>query len=281
MRASILVLGSAVLFCAIAHTYGQPVGNNNLSGLPEGIVKPLRDQTLSAVVLGKIAHVNVQKGDSVEKGEVLIEMDRSLQDLELEHRRITMDNEAQLKIARERLEILKSELESTRELFEEARSISREEINRKLLDYQSAQGQVEELKRERRLAEVEYEITQEEIERRLIRAPHGGQITDVLVEEGEVYQPGQPLLEMVDASECYVECNLDADRVEKLELGQVVQIIVEMAGSRTVFEGEIRVISPVIDAASGLRNIRVYFDNSENRVAPGRNAYLVIGEPSA
>lgn len=252
----------------------------DFSGAPEGLIEPLREQTLGAVVLGKLATVHVKEGDAVAAGEILLEMDTDLQELELERRRLAMDMGAELKFARLRASVLQEELESTQELFEKSRSVSREEINRKTLDYQMAVSELERLEQEAQLAKVEYEMAKKELEQRRIRAPHAGTITSIQIEEGEICRPGQPLISMVDISQCYLKCHVDPEVAESLHHGRQVTVVVPLATEWIRIPGMVDLIAPTVDAASGLRRIRILFENPDNRVSPGMAAYALLEDPT-
>lgn len=252
----------------------------NLAGAPEGLIIPFREQTLGGVVLGKIDRVNVREGDPVEADAVLIELEDALQRLEVERRRLAMDRSAALNFARNRVAVLKEELESTRKLYDQSRSVSQEEINRKQLDYAMAVSELKQLEQDVGLAEIEYQMAQEELEQRRIRAPHAGVVTEVQVEAGEIARPGQPMVSLVSVRQCYLQCHLDPRRAETLEVGQKVQVVVPLATEKVILEGKIDLIAPTVDAASGLRQVRVLFDNPERRVAPGMSAFVILNPNS-
>lgn len=243
---------------------------------PEGLIVPFREVTLGAVVLGRIDEIHFREGDRVRAGDLLLEMDTAMQELEVERRDLVRQTQVELEIAHERVTTLRQELESTRELFEKSRSISQEEVNRKKLDYQTAVAEVERLKREQQLAEVAYRMAVEEMEQRRIHAPHDGTVSEILVEAGEICQPGQPLLEMVDSGRCYLEVHLDTSQTNRLERGREVRLAVPVdSGQRTV-TGTVDLIFPTVDAASGLRKVRILFDNPDRAVTPGLTARVLL-----
>lgn len=252
----------------------------DFSTAPEGIIIPYREQTLGGVVLGKIETIHVREGEVVESGAVLIELRDELQALEVERRKLAKDRSAALEFARNRMLVLREELESTQKLFEQSRSVSQEEINRKKLDYEMAVSELKQLEQEIGLAEIDYQMAQEELEQRRIRAPHAGIITEILVEEGEISRPGQPLVSLVSIHQCYVKCYLDPKQAESLEMGQQVGVVVPLASDTIQLPGQIDLIAPTVDAASGLRQIRVLFENPDRRVAPGLSAFLVLDPPT-
>lgn len=251
----------------------------DIAGAPEGLIIPLREQTLGAVVLGEIDTIHFQEGDRVEAGTLLLEMNTDLQELEVERRRLATDKTAELEFARTRVDVLNEELESTQKLYEKSRSVSREEINRKTLDYKMAVSELKRLQQDVELAEIEHAMAREELDQRRIRAPHTGILTEIMVEEGEICRPGQPLISMVDVSQCYLKCHLEPEQAESLEAGQPVTVVVPLASEQVVLPGVVDLIYPTVDAASGLRRVRILFDNPGARVSPGMAGYVLFEPP--
>lgn len=273
-RLTTLWLCSGLLFLSWVQGRSNPEEPRFEIPSPEGLIVPSREQVLGAVVLGQVRTISFREGEYVEKDGILLEMENKTQQLEVDRRRLLMESEAELEFARIRAQILEEELEAAEQLLERTRSVSREEINQRRLDYMMALTEVQRLEREQELAVIDYQLAEEELEKRRLRAPHSGTITRILVEEGEICQPGQPLLEMMDIRHCYLECHLSPELVALLELGQPVTVVVTQAGNTVELPGTIDLIAPTIDAASGLRRVRVLFENSELKVAPGQTARI-------
>ena len=68
--------------------------------------------------------------------------------------------------------------------------------------------------------------------------------------------------------------NIDATDVLNLKVGERLPISVSSGKSAVLVEGVIEFISPVIDAASGLRRVKLLINNRDGRVVPGSPATL-------
>lgn len=208
-----------------------------------GITESINDVTLSTPLAGIVGKRPHKEGDRVRAGEAAVELDKRLEELEVDRRKFAMD-------------LKKSDLDSTRALFEKkALSISREEMDKKISEYN--------------IAAVELELAKEQLRKRQIIAPFEGMIVDLPVKEGEACQALQPLVRIVDAKRCYFVANVEAKSGHGLKVGKNVKLQVE-AGNETVpFPGIIGFVSPVVDPASGLLKIKVTFENAEERIRPG------------
>ena len=244
-------LGGLTLSAAI---FGMLLVGGSLQAEPmavQGITEPFLDVTLSSPVAGMIHAEPFKEGDAVKKGDVLLEMDKQLEELEVTRRKEVMVR-------------AKTSMESTGVLFQTSKAVSKDELLKQTVEYN--------------VAAADYQIASEQLARRRIVAPFPGSITQVFQHIGAGFEPRQPLVRVVDTTRFYFVGSLDGRIVSKLTLRQPVTV--EVAGVPAPLSGTICFISPVVDAASGLAVVKAIFDNGEGRVRPGLQATLKA-EPSA
>ncbi len=208
-----------------------------------GITESINDVTLSTPLAGIVGKRPFNEGDRVRPGQAAVELDKRLEELEVDRRKFAMD-------------LKKNDLDSTRALFDKkALSISREEMDKKISEFN--------------IASVELDLAKEQLRKRQIIAPFEGMIVDLPVKEGEACQALQPLVRIVDAKRCYFVANVEAKSGHSLKVGKNVKLQVE-AGNETIpFPGTISFVSPVVDPASGLLKVKAMFENPEERIRPG------------
>jgi RND family efflux transporter MFP subunit len=268
-------LGVRFLPLAIVASFAPSI-DADMMRIP-GITRPVSAVTLSSVIPGTISKIHAGEGSEVNEGELLIELDKRFEELEVERRKIIADGRAELDVAEQRMILLKNEWETTRRLFESTRSISQEDHDRKELEYKLAAAEYERIKMVELQEEVEYRMALEQLGRREIRAPFQGIVTKVYLKAGEGCDPRQPLIELVDARRCEFVSNVRVDLAALLEPGALVNIFIPTGRATPVkMEGRVYFISPVVDQASGLQEIKVRFDNLDRAISPGVDAYLVI-----
>ncbi len=214
-----------------------------------GITEPFHDVTISASVPGIITERKFKEGDAVKSGDVIIELDRKLEELETARRKLLMDQK-------------KTDLDSTRILFGNTKSVSKEELEKKEAEY--------------KVAAAEHDIAAEQLRRRMIATPIAGTVTDLFLHAGEACQPYQPLVRVVDTQHCYFVSNLEAKLATRLSVGQTINLEVETGGAPLRVEGKIIFVSPVVDPASGLVKVRATFDNLGGKVRPGLSGKLLL-----
>lgn len=219
-----------------------------------GITEPILDSTLGTPVGGILAVRHFKEGDFVKKGDVLVEFDKVLEELEVARREIV-------------LEPLKSDYEASKFLFEQPKSsVSKEVVEKKQAEY--------------RVALAEYELAKEQVRKRLIRAPFDGTISEIFVQVGEACQSQQPLLRLVDIRRCYFVCNVEAKAGHALRPGQTIDLEIESGPGVVLLQGTISFVSPVVDAASGLMKVKAIVENPEGRIRPGVAGKLTFQEPA-
>ena len=208
-----------------------------------GITEPILDSTLGTPVAGIVAARKFKEGDFVKQGDTLVELDKSLEQLEVNRREVV-------------LEPLKADYLANKFLYEQAKSsVSKEILDKKESDY--------------RVALAEYELAKEQVRKRSIVAPFDGSIAEIHLQVGEACQIQQPILRLVDTRRCYFVCNVDAKAGHALRTGLQVGLEIESGPVPVSVQGNISFVSPVVDPASGLMKVKATFENPEGKVRPG------------
>ena|SRR5438552_448294 len=208
-----------------------------------GITEPILDSTLSTPVAGIIGQRRFKEGDAIKGGDVLVELDKRLEELEVERRKAIYAQ-------------AKREFEITKALYEKPNSSTpKVDVEKRQLEYD--------------VAKVEYDLAQEQLRRRHIMSPFDGSIAEIFLQVGEACQIQQPVLRIVDTRQCYFVSNVEAKTGHDLSPGRTVDLEIEVGAAPVRTSGKISLVSPVVDPASGLMKVKVIFDNSNGAVRPG------------
>ncbi len=217
-----------------------------------GITEPYLDVTLGLADAGIIRNQYFKEGDRVKQGDVILELDKNLEKLEVQRRKAIMDQDKMIH-------------DSTRELSETTKSVSQEDL------IKASESGLQKWLWAPPITVPKFEACVQQLADRQLVAPFSGAITEVLLKPGAAVAPYQPLVRLVDVSRCYFVGHIDGTAASQFRLDQPVKIAVE--GGQTV-EGKVCYISPVVDAASGLARIKVIFDNQGGEIRPGLAARL-------
>ncbi len=241
-----------------------------------GITEPRHAAVLSSRVPGMIDRILVEEGARVEKGQVLIELDRRIEELEVSRRQLVSESKAEVDSAADRMQTVKLDLEGTKRVFDTTKSVSREEMRKKELEFKLASAEWERLRALEEREAIELSIAQEQKEQRFIRSPMRGTVTKLLAEEGETCEARQPLIQVVDTSEFDFVGNVDHRRAAGLSVGRTAVLTVPSGVSTQKVRGRIVYVAPVVDAASGLREVRARFANEGDLLRPGVSGELSV-----
>lgn len=215
-----------------------------------GITEPIADVILSASVPGIVSAWKFKEGDFVNQGDVILELDKRLEELETERRKLAMDKN-------------KKDWEALQTLFQKnSISVRKEELEKAEADY--------------KIAATEYEMATEQLRKRSVAAPTAGNIAEITRDVGEACQPYQPLIRIVDTRQGYFVSNVEARIAGRLNLEQAANLEIASGLDVLKVKGKVVFISPVVDPASGLQKVRIRFDNADGRIRPGVAGKLLL-----
>lgn len=242
----------------------------------EGLVEAVFDAALSPQVSGIVASNLVEEGDWVEAGQLLVQFIDTIETLEVSRRKLILDSKVELEAADKRRALLEQDLQSTRKLFESSGTVSKDELDLKKLEYELADAELQRIQQTELREVVEYKIALEQQAMRKLIAPAEGEVTRLLIDPGEYISSEQPLLRLVDTRKCTFISNLPAHQVGAVKKGQSYTLEFGPGEARIRLKGKAVFISPVTDAASGLRMVKLEFENPDLLVSPGTRGYLIV-----
>lgn len=241
-----------------------------------GIIYPVRDVMLSVHVPGVVDQVQVQVGQRVIAGQTLLLQDARLQAAEVERRRIVWQDQAELQSTEERHHLIKELVQNAEILFQQAGTVSREEVLKLRLELVMVAGRLSQLREAKKREYAELAFAQREQDMRALAAPMAGVVTLIKPQPGEWAAPGEAMLRVVDDSSCELRVNVSPTAARRLSTGMRVGVKVDDPSLPAEVGGRVSFVSPVLDPASSLVEVRVQISNAERRVRPGVKARLRI-----
>lgn len=207
-----------------------------------GKIQARRKVDLSALVMGQIVNLAVKEGDKVDRGQLLLQIDRAQLAAQ------TAGRESALAAMRSDLAASRSTAEQARRDFQRAK----QNWDAKILseaEYQKARSVLETAEAnlsaaEQRLRETGANLaaSRDSLSKTTVTAPIAGMVTFLPVKEGEVTvigtmnNPGTQLLTISDMSEVEAVMMVDETSVPEVKVGQKATLNVDAYPNRT-FEG--------------------------------------------
>lgn len=234
-----------------------------------GITEPVEEIDLAFPEVGIIAEIAVEEGQTVGRGDLLARLDARSHEARQKIAAIKADSQAMVRSAAAELSLRTKRLEKLRKLG--TGSTNPDELARASVDYETALSQLELAKEELAQSQIELEQITIEIERRMLRSPISGIVTRIHRDEAESVSGGDtPVMSVVNLRQLDLIVHLETDLAEKLaEMGTVPVDRAGHEGGQFHALAGVQFVSPVVDASSGTRRVRLRLDNESGQHISG------------
>ena len=215
-----------------------------------GTVAAVQGVTVSADLPGMVDRIAFDSGKSVQKGDVLVQLD-------------TRQEQAQLAGAESQLQLARLNHERMKGLVQQD-AVSRAEYDSAAAGQQQAEA---------RLSEIRATI-----ERKTIRAPFSGVLGIRQVNLGQYLTNGAPIVPLQSLDPIYVNFSVPQQDGGQMRIGRTVRISSNEPGGGE-FSGRISAIDSVIDPTTRNVQVQATLPNPSARLRPGMfvQAQVILG----
>jgi len=241
-----------------------------------GITEALREVKLSMMVGGRVEAVLVREGHRVRRGDLLLYLDRELEELEVERRRLMLDDKSKLNELNRKESTLLTQVAEARKLLESG-GVSRKQVEDEEMALQAITAERDALEFAKRREKVELDLARATYERRHLRSPIDGVITKVFLRAGRSIGSNEPVAVVVDVSRVRFLGTFPVSAGVKVDVGQSVAIRLGQDGTAATRQAKVIFVSPTADPASGLVEIISEFNNADGSVRPGVSGQMLLG----
>ena len=277
-----------------------------------GLLRELRRSQISFQRGGELIELTVDEGDVVEAGQVVGRLDdrhiRATQaqlNAQVSEARAVLDEllagprqesiaakRAELRAQRSRVKVLEGQLERRKQLVQSA-SVSREEYETFLFDFEAAQASADVIERQldelvagtrkeqiraqrARLAQLDAMLTDisHDLEDTALRAPFAGRVSRRMIDEGTVLVAGSPVLELIDDTELEAWIGMPQESAIALQVGE--NVTVQVSGQ--MIPAVVQSLAPDVDRTTRTRNVILRLHSNKASVVPGQVVRLAINE---
>ncbi|MEO5732372.1 MAG: efflux RND transporter periplasmic adaptor subunit, partial [Rubrivivax sp.] len=205
-----------------------------------GSLKSVQGVMLRPEVSGRVSRIGFTEGQTVKRGQVLVQLDDTLQRAQLQQA------EAQASIAR-------TNLQRSRDLLGQG-FISQSAVD------QNASGL--------EVAEAQVALAQAQLARMRVVAPFDGTAGLRAVDVGAYVKDGADLVNLEDLRALTVRFALPERTIDRLRAGQEVELTVDALPGRT-FKGRVQAIDSQVDANGRAVQVSAHVDNAGAVLRPG------------
>lgn len=240
-----------------------------------GVTRALREVKLSVTVAGRIESLLVSEGSRVREGQLLLHLDRTLEDLEVQRRRLLVQDRVRINELRQKEKVLQQQVQSLLPLLGSG-GVSRKQFEDEEIALSSVIAERRALEAAKEREQVELQLAQEAFERRHLRSPISGSVTKLAARQGESISPSEPVITVVDTSRVRFIAAAPAAAGQRLRNGMNVRIDLGPEVGLSLRQAQVVFVSPVTDPSSGLIEVIAEFDNLDGAVRPGITGRLLF-----
>lgn len=207
-----------------------------------GVVLPIKEVSVSSPVLQEvITAVQVEEGDSVKEGDVLIQLRADREELAVQR------TQKQVELAQYRStgseKLLREKMTSREKALEDKTTLE--------------------------LAQILHNEAILALREKTIRAPLSGIVVEKHKEAGETVDRVEKLIDLVNIDQVYVQFNLDVKLLESVRIDQPVKVRFAVIGNAE-FTGKVAFIDPRIEKTTGNSfRVKVLIDNPDRKIKAG------------
>lgn len=212
-----------------------------------GTVTAINGVDISAEVAGIVKEIHFDSGHYVKQGDMLVLLDTSVETAQLK------DNESKLKLAQ-----LNYQRNQT--------LIKKNVTSQAVLDASYAEWQE---------AQAGVEQAQAKIKQKTITAPFDGRLGIRLINIGEYVPAGTAMVTLQSVDPLYVQFNLPEQYLPELFLQQPVDIVVNLAGGKTI-HGVVTAINSKVDQVTRNILVQATIPNANLELYPGMFAAVKV-----
>jgi membrane fusion protein (multidrug efflux system) len=216
-----------------------------------GTVRAVRGADLAAEVSGVVDSVNFDSGRDVAAGTVLLKLRPN-------------DDAAHLADLQAAADLAQANLARDQKQFR-AQAVSQASIDADSSHLRSAQAQIAQL--------------QAQMAEKIVRAPFAGRIGLRVVDQGQYLPAGTTVVTLQALDPLYVDFYVPQQSLAEVHPGAAATLMVDAFPNR-VFPARIDAISPKVDAASRMAQVRATTANPDHALLPGMFAtvQLAVGQ---
>ena len=205
-----------------------------------GSISAKQGVTISPEIAGTVSEIDFESGATVDKGDLLIRLDTSLE-------------QAQLRAIEAQVDLSRVNTERVRQLRVN-NTVSQSELDTAEAALKQAEGNADAIRAT--------------IAKKTIRAPFAGQLGIRLVNLGELLDVGKPIVSLQALLPVYCDFSLPQQDLAKLRTGLQVRVTSDSYPGQ-MFEGALTAMNPDLDQTTRSVQLQATFENGDKRLQPG------------
>ena len=239
----------------------------------DGLIEPSLVVNVGSSVPGILHSVDAERGDMVNKGQVLARLKSGVERATAELALARAEMTAPIKLKRERLEYSRRQVKRTEELYNK-KAVPFSQMDEVQTNKMLAELEVLEEIENKRLAGLELQRANEVVDRLTIRSPISGVVMERFLSQGE-YVEDKPILKIAQIHPLHVEIIAPVKLLGAMRTGMKAEVRPEEPHARR-YSATVTIVDRVVDAASGTFGVRLELPNSGYNIPAGLKCKVVF-----
>lgn len=244
------------------------------------VTEPSLTVKVGSPVAGIIADVDVGRGATVKRGQVIARLQSAVQQAAVAANKARAESRAEIE-AKKAVLVQKTGVLKRKLGLAAQHVVSSQQVDDAEAEYNVAKQDVALARLNHQMAQIELAQSQAELAQRTIRSPIDGTVTQRLLGPGEFVGPqtDDTIVTIARISPLNVETYLPVRYYKLIKPGEIaiVRPKAPFSGAR---KAQVSVIDKVFDAASGTFGVRLKLANSDQAVPAGLRCRVVFNVPA-
>jgi len=231
------------------------------------IIKPHVQIQLGSAVSGMLSATLVDRGDTVKQGQVVAQLESTVEQATLALDRVRASNESAIKVEQVDRELSLREAERKKSLVDKgiANQNSLDELETKVRE---GDLRIQQAQMDQRIAALTADRSERALALKQIRSPIDGVVIERKLSAGEFIYEQTSIMTIAQTDPLNVELVLPLDRYGDIRIGSAA-IVHPVAPVDGAYTARADVIDPVIDAASETFGVRLILPNPNHTIPAG------------
>ena len=239
------------------------------------VINPSVVADLGSGVPGILSRVQVDRSDFVKAGDVVAELESSVESAALELARARAALTAEVDLRRVNAAFGQRQNKRTKDLFSR-KAISTNDMDQRETESRLAQIQLRQARDNKDLAQLEMMRAQEILKRRTITSPIDGVVMDRFKVVGE-YVEDQPVVRVAQIDPLHVEVIVPVEQLGTIRNGMYAEVWSENVEGET-WHATVSRVDQVADVASGTFGVRLTMPNPDQEIPAGLRCRMQLVE---
>jgi RND family efflux transporter MFP subunit len=260
---AIIASGSLIMLCVSAQAQSL-----------DCLIQPHQIVQVGSPVPGVIEKILAERGDLVKQGQVLVQLQSSIERANLSLAVSRAKIQGEVSAAEQSSEFAAREHKRAAELAQK-NFVSQNYVDKAATEAQVAGSKVTQARERKSVATQELEVAQAQLAMRTIKSPISGVVTDRFMAGGELVED-KPLLRIAQVDPLRVEVVVPASVYGQLQKGMSATVLPEFTNAKSR-PAQISIVDRVVDPASNTFRVRLEMPNPNNDIPAGLRCKVDLG----